>query len=83
MAAEVPLGPLLDRDGLATITCPVLSIVGSEGFQKDDPYAVGAALPDCRTEVLAGQDHSVLVEAHRTVRGMLLDWVAGHEPVHA
>ncbi|GAA3524950.1 alpha/beta hydrolase [Amycolatopsis ultiminotia] len=81
MATEVPLGPLLDRAGLATIRCPVLSIVGSEGFQKDDPLAVGAALPDCRTEILPGQGHSVLVEAHHTVRGMLLDWVGGHDLV--
>ncbi|PFG50946.1 pimeloyl-ACP methyl ester carboxylesterase [Amycolatopsis sulphurea] len=83
MAEEIPLGPLLDADGLAEIRCPVLSIVGSEGFQRDDPYAVGGMLPDCRTEVLPGQGHSVLVEAHRTVRGLLLDWVAGHELVDA
>ncbi|MFF0147467.1 hypothetical protein [Amycolatopsis sulphurea] len=66
----------------AEIRCPVLSIVGNEGFRQDDPHAVGAS-PSCRTEIPPGQGHSVLAEAHRTVRGLLLDWVDGHELVDA
>ncbi|PWW54913.1 alpha/beta fold hydrolase [Actinokineospora spheciospongiae] len=72
---DVPSGPLLDAEGLAAIRCPVLSILGSDGFQSDDLAAVGRLLPDCRTEVIAGQNHSVLVERHRTVRELVLDWV--------
>lgn len=67
---------------LAMIRCPVLSIMGSEGFQ-DDPHAVGSMLPKYHAEILPGQGHSVLVETHRTVRGPLLDRVAGHELVNA
>lgn len=83
MAAEVPLGPLLGLEELQAIRAPVLSILGGAGFQRDDLYALAAVLPDCRTEVLPGQDHSVLVGKHRTVRALLLDWVAEHERVGA
>ncbi|MGW5055368.1 alpha/beta fold hydrolase [Actinokineospora sp. NPDC004072] len=73
---DVPAGPLLSPPDLARITCPVLSILGDHGFQSDDPFAVQRLLPDCRTEVIEGQNHSVLVERHRTVRTLVLDFVA-------
>lgn len=85
IVTDVPRGPLLTGDDLRALTVPVLSIVGSEGFQRDDPLALQAALPNCTTEVIEGQNHSVLVERHHTVRDLVLDWVnrnepAGHEP---
>jgi 3-oxoadipate enol-lactonase len=83
MIEDLPTGPLLDRSGLEAIRCPVLSIVGSEGFQRDDLGALERALPNCRTEVLTGQHHSVLVESHRTVRDLLLRWVGEHTPTGA
>jgi 3-oxoadipate enol-lactonase len=72
---EVPSGPLLTAAELARVSCPVLSILGDQGFQSDDPLAVQRLLPRCRTEVIEGQGHSVLVERHRTVRSMVLDFV--------
>jgi pimeloyl-ACP methyl ester carboxylesterase len=83
MADDVPQGPLLDFEALQEIQCPVLSIVGSEGFQKDDLTALGDALPNCRTEVLKGQGHSVLVQSHRRVRELLLGWIAEFDQVAA
>lgn len=80
---EVPQGPLLDAEALRGIRCPVLSIVGSEGFQSDNLLAVQSSLPDCRTEVIDGQNHSVLVERHRTVRTLLLDWIEEIEAIPA
>ncbi|MFI9814740.1 alpha/beta fold hydrolase [Saccharothrix variisporea] len=76
---EVPTGPLLTDLDLQGVRCPVLSIVGSEGFQQDDLTALQDALPNCRTVVIEGQNHSVLVERHRTVRELVLDWVAEHD----
>jgi pimeloyl-ACP methyl ester carboxylesterase len=73
---DVPRGPLLDESALRMLDVPVLSIVGSEGFQSGDLTALQSALPNCRTEVIQDQNHSVLVERHRTVRSLLLDWVA-------
>ncbi|WP_205669011.1 alpha/beta fold hydrolase [Amycolatopsis suaedae] len=79
IVTDVPRGPLLDVAGLRRIRCPVLSIVGSEGFQSGDLTALQAALPDCRTEVVSGQNHSVLVERHRLVRRLVVDWVNEQE----
>lgn len=76
---EVALGPLLDADTLATLQCPVLSILGSHGFQSDDLGLLQASLPRCRTEVLPDQGHSVLVERHQRVRQLILAWLAEHE----
>jgi pimeloyl-ACP methyl ester carboxylesterase len=78
---EVADGPLLDEQALLSIRCPVLAILGGEGFQCDDLGAVEAMLPDCRTEVIDGQNHSVLVERHQLVRKLLLGWLAEHDPV--
>jgi pimeloyl-ACP methyl ester carboxylesterase len=78
---QVAHGPLLDEQGLSSIRCPVLAILGGEGFQSDDLGAVEAMLPDCRTEVIDGQNHSVLVERHQLVRKLLLGWLAEHDPV--
>lgn len=78
---QVADGPLLDEQGLSSIRCPVLAVLGGEGFQSDDLGAVAAMLPDCRTEVIDGQNHSVLVERHQLVRKLLLDWLAEHDPV--
>lgn len=80
IAEEVPLGPLLGLDDLAAIRCPVLAVLGEEGFQKDDLGGLQAVLPNCGTRIIPNQDHSVLVEAHRTVRGLVLQWVAGRSP---
>jgi pimeloyl-ACP methyl ester carboxylesterase len=80
---DVPQGPLLDAAALRGIGCPVLSIVGSEGFQSDNLMAVQSSLPDCRTEVIEGQNHSVLVERHRTVRSLLLEWIRESEVLRA
>lgn len=71
--------PMTERE-LAAIACPVLSVVGSEGFQADEPTAVQGLLPFCTTVVIPGQGHSVLVERHRTLRAPLVDWIAELEP---
>ncbi|MBL7494008.1 alpha/beta hydrolase [Frankia sp. AgB1.9] len=81
MVEEIPTGPMLDLTDLSQITVPVLSIIGSDGFQADDPYLLESLLPDCRTVVIPDQDHSVLVEAHRQVRELLLDWIFSHHTI--
>ncbi|GAB3508252.1 alpha/beta fold hydrolase [Amycolatopsis cihanbeyliensis] len=78
MAEEVPTGPLLTIEQVASIQCPVLSILGQHGYQADDLDALTSVLPRGELFVFEGQGHSVLVEQHRAVRGLLLDWVARH-----
>lgn len=80
LTEDVAADPPLTERELAAISCPVLSVVGSEGFQADEPTAVQSVLPSCRTLVIPGQGHSVLVERHRTLRAPLVDWIAEYEP---
>ncbi|MFF1823383.1 alpha/beta fold hydrolase [Kribbella sp. NPDC058245] len=75
MAQEVPLGPLLSLDDLASIECPVLNILGSHGYQSDDLEALTTTLPNGELHVFDGQGHSVLVERHREVRELVLRWI--------
>ncbi|SNR33202.1 alpha/beta hydrolase fold [Haloechinothrix alba] len=79
IVADVPSGPLLGEQELRALHCPVMTVVGSDGFQRDDPYALQAVLPSCRTEVINDQDHSVLVERHHLLRYLLLNWVTEQE----
>ena len=81
--AAIPSGRMLSLDDLQQITCPVLNVIGSLGYQADDPTLLESVLPNCRTVVLDGQDHSVLVEAHHVVRQLVIDWVAEHHVVPA
>lgn len=78
MAEEVPLGPLLTWEQVAAIGCPVLSILGSHGYQADDLEALTSLLPHGELHVFEGQGHSVLVEQHREVRELVLKWVERH-----
>jgi pimeloyl-ACP methyl ester carboxylesterase len=76
MAQEVPLGPLLSLREIEAIRCPVLSILGREGYQSDDLEALTSLLPRGELHVFDGQGHSVLVERHREVRELVLTWIA-------
>ncbi|GLY34519.1 alpha/beta hydrolase [Amycolatopsis sp. NBRC 101858] len=78
MAEEVPLGPLLTWEQVAAIGCPVLSILGSHGYQADDLEALTSVLPNGELHVFEGQGHSVLVEQHREVRELVLRWIERH-----
>jgi pimeloyl-ACP methyl ester carboxylesterase len=78
MAEEVPLGPLLTWEQVAAIGCPVLSILGSHGYQADDLEALTSLLPNGELHVFEGQGHSVLVEQHREVRELVLEWIERH-----
>ncbi|WP_116206480.1 alpha/beta fold hydrolase [Amycolatopsis circi] len=78
MAEEVPLGPLLTWEQVAAIGCPVLSVLGSHGYQADDLEALTSVLPRGELHVFEGQGHSVLVEQHREVRKLVLEWIGRH-----
>ncbi|QUQ70370.1 alpha/beta fold hydrolase [Kutzneria sp. CA-103260] len=77
MMAEVSQGRLMSAEDLLALPTPVLHILGGDGLQGEDPRALERALSNCRTVVFPGQDHSVLVDAHRKVRELLIPWVRG------
>lgn len=78
MAQEIPLGPLLGAADLAELRSPVLSLLGSDGYQSGDLHALTSILPSAELVVFPGQGHSVLVERHREVRAHVLEWVGRH-----
>lgn len=78
MAEEVPLGPIMTIEQVSEITCPVLSLLGSHGYQADDLDALTSLLPRGEKYVFDGQGHSVLVEQHREVRELLISWISRH-----
>jgi pimeloyl-ACP methyl ester carboxylesterase len=77
MVTDLPKGRLMSAQELRSLPTPVLHILGGDGLQGEQPHALGQALSHCRTVVLPGQDHSVLVDAHRKVRELLIPWVCG------
>ncbi|WP_246272284.1 alpha/beta fold hydrolase [Amycolatopsis acididurans] len=80
---DIFAGPLLEAGELRDIRCPVLSIVGSDGFHRDDLTMLDRVLPRCRTEVVQGGSHFLLTGMPGTVRGLVLDWVRERHQVPA
>jgi 3-oxoadipate enol-lactonase len=79
MVRDIPCGPLLGDDEIRSVECPVLAIFGSESDLVDQGEVMASLLPRCRTAIVPGHEHSVLIEAPRTVRDMLLPWIAEHD----
>lgn len=76
LALDLPASRLLDAAGMRTIGCPVLAVYGSDSPMVSQTPRLGSALPNCRSVYVAGQEHSVLVEATDEVRELALDWLA-------
>ncbi|MBP2472844.1 pimeloyl-ACP methyl ester carboxylesterase [Crossiella equi] len=76
IADELPTGPILTAEQVAGITAPVLAVFGSESDLVAQAPVLAAALPHCRTVIVPGQEHSVLVEAPKVMRELLLEWLA-------
>jgi 3-oxoadipate enol-lactonase len=79
MARDIPRGPLLSQDEIRSVGCPVLAIFGSESDLVDQGDVMAALLACCRTVIVPGHEHSVLIEAPRSVRDLLLAWIAEHD----
>lgn len=79
MARDIPSGPLLSEDEIRSVGCPVMAIFGSESDLVDQGDLMASLLPRCRTVIVPGHEHWVLVEAPRVVRDLLLAWIAEHD----
>jgi pimeloyl-ACP methyl ester carboxylesterase len=75
LADDLPASATLSPAGLRGIRCPVLAVYGAESDMVSRSGWLDAALPDCRSTFVAGQEHSVLVEATDTVRELFFDWL--------
>jgi hypothetical protein len=70
-------GPLLSREQVQSVRCPMIEILGSESDVVDQAE-LASLLPHCRTVVVPGQRHLLLMNAPHTVLGLLLSWIAEH-----
>jgi|SRR5437762_395781 len=82
LAADVPASRLLSDAEIRAIRCPVLAIYGEDSDLAVQAPLLATLLPDCTTTIVAGQQHSVLVEVPHTVRDLLLSWIAAREQPH-
>ncbi|MFF9641688.1 alpha/beta fold hydrolase [Kitasatospora aureofaciens] len=78
LARDIPASRLPAEAELRAIHCPVLAVYGSESDLADQAAWLDALLPDCRSVVVPGQEHSILIEAPDVVRELTLSWFAGH-----
>jgi len=78
IARDIPSGPVLTEDMIRSVRCPVLAVYGSESDLAAQAPWLESLLPDCRTVILPGHEHSVLVEAPQRVRDLVLGWIREH-----
>lgn len=67
-------GPVMTAADLGTLRCPVYAVYGEFSDVIDRGKTLFAHLPQCELDVLADCSHSVMMEATRTIRGLVADW---------
>ncbi|WP_424887264.1 alpha/beta fold hydrolase [Streptomyces sp. XH2] len=72
---DVAAGRIPGEDGLRSLAVPVLALYGADSSLAASAPALEDLLPHCRTVVVPGQGHTLLVDAPRTVGALLLDWL--------
>ncbi|MFJ6081366.1 alpha/beta fold hydrolase [Streptomyces sp. NPDC092369] len=75
LAQDIAASRVLTEDQIGAVSCPVLGVFGADsGLALLTPWLEGL-LPDCRTVVLPGHEHSVLVEAAGAVGDHVLEHI--------
>ncbi|MGW0824606.1 alpha/beta fold hydrolase [Streptomyces sp. NPDC002845] len=77
IARDIAASRFLTEDQISSVRCPVLGVYGGDSDLAELAPWLEALLPDCRTVVLPGHEHSVLVEASGTVGGHILSLIHG------
>lgn len=75
LARDIPASRLPTAAELRAIRCPVLAVYGTESDLADQATWLDGLLADCRSTFVAGQEHSVLVEAPEVVRELAFSWL--------
>jgi pimeloyl-ACP methyl ester carboxylesterase len=76
MTTDIPASRPPDPARLAGLTCPVLSIYGADSDLAVQAPLLERQLPRARSVLVAGQEHSVLIERPGEVAGLVLAWLA-------
>jgi len=77
LAQDIPAGRVLTEDQIRAVTCPVLGVYGGDSELALLTPWLEKLLPDCRTVLVPGHEHSVLVEAAGAVGGHVLELIRG------
>ncbi|MGI5451753.1 alpha/beta fold hydrolase [Streptomyces sp. CA-249302] len=77
LAQDIPASRVLTEDQIGAVTCPVLGVYGGDSDLALLAPWLEELLPDCRTVVVPGHEHSVLVEAAGVVGGHILELILG------
>jgi len=81
LAQDIPASRVLTEDEISSVRCPVLGLYGGDSDLAEHAPWLEALLPDCRTVVVPGHEHSVLVEASGIVGGHILALIHGASAV--
>jgi pimeloyl-ACP methyl ester carboxylesterase len=83
LSQDIPASRVLTEDQIRSVRCPVLGIYGGDSDLALLAPWLESVLPDCRTVVVPGHEHSVLVEAAGTVGGHILSLIQASAPTSA
>lgn len=86
LGRDIPSSRVLTEDQIRSVRCPVLGIYGGDSDVVETKPLKESLLPDFRSVVVPGHEHSVLVEAAGTVGGHILSLIhssAGGVPAGA
>jgi pimeloyl-ACP methyl ester carboxylesterase len=75
LGRDIPASRVLTEDQMRAVPCPVLGIYGGDSDLAELAPWLEELLPDGRSVVIPGHEHSVLVEAAGTVGGHILSLV--------
>ncbi|WP_460071363.1 alpha/beta fold hydrolase [Streptomyces sp. YKOK-I1] len=76
LGRDIPASRVLTEEQIAAVRCPVLALYGGDSDLAGQAAWLEGVLPDCRTVIVPGHEHSILVEASGTVGGQVLALVA-------
>lgn len=82
IAREVTACDVVTEDAIRSLHCPVLAVYGGDSDLAEQAPWLRDRLPRCRTVLLPGHEHSVLVQAPGRVRDLVLDWINRASPAH-
>ncbi|MEU0663649.1 alpha/beta fold hydrolase [Streptomyces lavendulocolor] len=80
---DIPASHVLTHSQIASVTCPVLSVYGGDGDLAAQAPKLRSLLTDCRTIIVPGHEHSILVEAPKLLRELAVDWLINTGLLHS
>ena len=74
---DIPASTVLTDLQIASLSCPVLALYGGDSDVAELAPLLEELLPDCRSVIIPGHEHSILVEAPTTIGEHIRSHIAG------